>query len=557
MNNDEAYLGNPLLKGAYVQQQFTKEQLTEYIRCTEDPIHFIETYIKVVTIDEGLVSLHMYDFQKDIARSVFDNRFTICKIPRQSGKTTTLIACILHLILFNGNYKAAILANKLKTATEIMDRLKIAYENLPKWLQQGIIEWNKTSVTLENGSKVICSSTSSSAVRGSSYNFLLLDEFAFVPDQIAEEFFSSVYPTITSGTSSKTVIVSTPNGLNLFYKMWQNAKNKKSEFTPVEAFWWQVPNRDDKFKESTIRNTSERQWMSEYECEFLGSQETLVKASKLIALAFKTPIMESEDGLSVYENPIKGHIYTALVDSSRSIGKDYNAVVVVDSTDMPYKVVAAYRNNTIPIPIFPNLIKKIADKYNEAYVLVEINDTGQQVADILKDELEYENMLNITIRGKKGQKIGEGFGQSRSYSGIKMSSMVKKTGCGVIKEMIEGDKLLLNDFDIIAEISTYIAKGGSYEASDGYNDDLVACLVMFGWLTTQDYFKDLVNMDIRKRLFEEKLKKLEEDMIPFGFLDDGEDDMEEASRMLASENNLKPKQIGRDKSWMSDADEIM
>jgi len=245
------------------------------------------------------------------------------------------------------------------------------------------------------------------------------------------------------------------------------------------------------------------------------------------------------------------------VDSSRSIGKDYNAVVVVDSTDMPYKVVAAYRNNTIPIPIFPNLIKKIADKYNEAYVLIEINDTGQQVADILKDELEYENMLNITIRGKKGQKIGEGFGQSRSYSGIKMSSMVKKTGCGVIKEMIEGDKLLLNDFDIIAEISTYIAKAGSYEASDGYNDDLVACLVMFGWLTTQDYFKDLVNMDIRKRLFEEKLKKLEEDMIPFGFLDDGEDDMEEASRMLASENNLKPKQIGRDKSWMGDADEIM
>ena len=557
MNNDETYLGNPLLKGAYVQQQFTKEQLTEYIRCTEDPIHFIETYIKVVTIDEGLVSLHMYDFQKDITRSVFDNRFTICKIPRQSGKTTTLIACILHLILFNGNYKAAILANKLKTATEIMDRLKIAYENLPKWLQQGIIEWNKTSVTLENGSKVICSSTSSSAVRGSSYNFLLLDEFAFVPDQIAEEFFSSVYPTITSGTSSKTVIVSTPNGLNLFYKMWQNAKNKKSEFTPVEAFWWQVPNRDDKFKESTIRNTSERQWMSEYECEFLGSQETLVKASKLIALAFKTPIMESEDGLSVYENPIKGHIYTVLVDSSRSIGKDYNAVVVVDSTDMPYKVVAAYRNNTIPIPIFPNLIKKIADKYNEAYVLIEINDTGQQVADILKDELEYENILNITIKGKKGQKIGEGFGQSRSYSGIKMSSMVKKTGCGVIKEMIEGDKLLLNDFDIIAEISTYIAKAGSYEASDGYNDDLVACLVMFGWLTTQDYFKDLVNMDIRKRLFEEKLKKLEEDMIPFGFLDDGEDDMEEASRMLASENNLKPKQIGRDKSWMGDADEIM
>jgi hypothetical protein len=435
--NEDAYLGNPLLKGSYVQQEFTKEQLAEYIRCTEDPLHFIENYIKVVTVDEGLVSLHMYDFQKEIARSVFDNRFTICKIPRQSGKTTTLIACILHLILFNANYKAAILANKLKTATEIMDRLKIAYENLPKWLQQGIVEWNKTSVTLENGSKVICSSTSSSAVRGSSYNFLLLDEFAFVPDQIAEEFFSSVYPTISSGTTSKTVIVSTPNGLNLFYKMWKNAQDKKSEFVPIAAYWWQVPGRDEKFKESTIRNTSERQWMSEYECEFLGSQETLIKASKIVGIPFQTPLLESDDGLSVYEHPIRGHIYAATVDSSRSIGQDYNAMVVLDVTSMPYSVVACYRNNTIPIPIYPNLIKKIAEKYNEAYVMIEINDTGQQVADILKDELDYENIINISNKGKKGQKVGEGFGGGRIQSGIKMSSQVKRTGCSIVKEMIE------------------------------------------------------------------------------------------------------------------------
>ena len=555
--NEDAYLGNPLLKGSYVQQEFTKEQLAEYIRCTEDPLHFIENYIKVVTVDEGLVSLHMYDFQKEIARSVFDNRFTICKIPRQSGKTTTLIACILHLILFNANYKAAILANKLKTATEIMDRLKIAYENLPKWLQQGIVEWNKTSVTLENGSKVICSSTSSSAVRGSSYNFLLLDEFAFVPDQIAEEFFSSVYPTISSGTTSKTVIVSTPNGLNLFYKMWKNAQDKKSEFVPIAAYWWQVPGRDDKFKESTIRNTSERQWMSEYECEFLGSQETLIKASKIVGIPFQTPLLESDDGLSVYEHPIRGHIYAATVDSSRSIGKDYNAMVVLDVTSMPYRVVATYRNNTIPIPIFPNLIKKIAEKYNEAYAMIEINDTGQQVADILKDELDYENIINISNKGKKGQKVGEGFGGGRIQSGIKMSSQVKKTGCSIVKEMIEGDKLILNDFDLIAELSTYVAKGNSYEASEGYNDDMMACLVMFGWLTTQDYFKELVNLDVRKRLFEEKLKKLEEDLTPFGFLSDMDDEMDEAVRMLSSEPDSTPKQKRRDRSWLSDAEEIM
>jgi len=555
--NEDAYLGNPLLKGSYVQQEFTKEQLAEYIRCTEDPLHFIENYIKVVTVDEGLVSLHMYDFQKEIARSVFDNRFTICKIPRQSGKTTTLIACILHLILFNANYKAAILANKLKTATEIMDRLKIAYENLPKWLQQGIVEWNKTSVTLENGSKVICSSTSSSAVRGSSYNFLLLDEFAFVPDQIAEEFFSSVYPTISSGTTSKTVIVSTPNGLNLFYKMWKNAQDKKSEFVPIAAYWWQVPGRDDKFKESTIRNTSERQWMSEYECEFLGSQETLIKASKIVGIPFQTPLLESDDGLSVYEHPIRGHIYAATVDSSRSIGKDYNATVVLDVTSMPYRVVATYRNNTIPIPIYPNLIKKIAEKYNEAYVMIEINDTGQQVADILKDELDYENIINISNKGKKGQKVGEGFGGGRIQSGIKMSSQVKRTGCSIVKEMIEGDKLILNDFDLIAELSTYVAKGNSYEASEGYNDDMMACLVMFGWLTTQDYFKELVNLDVRKRLFEEKLKKLEEDLTPFGFLSDMDDEMDEAVRMLSSEPDSTPKQKRRDRSWLSDAEEIM
>ena len=554
----ETYLGNPLLKGAYVKQEFTKEQLEEYLRCSEDPIHFIENHMKVVTIDQGLVPFVMYDFQRRIVRSVFDNRFTICKIPRQSGKTTTMIACILHLILFNPNYRAAILANKLKTATEIMDRLKVAYENLPKWLQQGIVEWNKTSITLENGSKLICSSTSSSAVRGSSYNFLLLDEFAFVPEQIAEEFFSSVYPTITSGTTSKTVIVSTPNGLNLFYKMWENAKNKKSEFNPIEAHWWEVPGRDDKFKEVTIRNTSERQWISEYECEFLGSQETLIKASKIASLAFKTPILETEEGLSVYENPMKGHIYAALVDTSRAIGQDYSAMVVLDVTAMPYKVVAKYRNNTTPLPVLPELIQSIATKYNEAYILVEINDTGQQVADILKDELGYENMITITIKGKKGQKVGEGFGgATRTHNGIKMSSMVKKIGCSVIKEMVESDKLIVNDFDIIAEISTYISKGGSYEASEGYHDDLMACLVMFGWLTTQDYYKDLVNLDVRKRLFEEKLKKLEDDLIPFGFLDSGEDDLSEAARMLAKESLSEPKHSRRDRSWLDDANEVL
>jgi hypothetical protein len=557
MADHNTYLGNPLLKGSNVSIQFTKEQLEEYIKCSEDPIYFAENYMKIVTVDEGLVQIKLYDFQKEMMRSVYDNRFTICKIPRQSGKTTIMLACILHLVLFTQNYRAAILANKLKTATGIMDRLKVAYENLPKWLQQGIVEWNKTSVQLENGSSIVCSSTSSSAVRGSSYNFLLLDEFAFVPDQIAEEFFSSVYPTITSGQTSKTVIVSTPNGLNMFYKMWMNAKNKKSEFVPIEAFWWQVPGRDDKFKETTIRNTSERQWIAEYECQFLGSQETLIKASKIATLVFATPVQENEEGLSIYENPIPGNLYVACVDTSRAVGLDYSAITVVDVTSMPYKVVATYRNNTIPVPVFPNLIWNLLNKYNEAYVLIEINDSGQQVADILYDDLEYENIIDITVKGHKGQRVATGFGGQRLYSGIKMSTQVKRIGCATLKEMIESDKIILNDFDLVAELSTYISKGNSYEASEGYHDDLVATLVMFCWLTTQSFFREMVSLDVRRKVFEEKLRKLEEELTPFGFVSsDADEEMEEAARMLAEEQEKK-KTSKKDRSWMSDADEIL
>lgn len=553
---DDTYLGNPLIKGSGIQIEFTEDQLKEYILCSQDPVYFMEKYMKIVTLDQGLTPIKLYDFQRDIVRTVHANRFTICKIPRQSGKTTVLIGEVVHQIVFNPNYKVAILANKLKTATDIMDRVKLVYENLPRWMQQGVVEWNKTSISLENGSKVVAASTSSSAVRGSSYNFLLLDEFAFVPDQIAEDFFASVYPTITAGTTTKTVIVSTPNGMNLFHKLWTNAKNGRSEFVPVEAYWWQVPGRDEKFKRETIKNTSERHWTSEFECEFLGSQDTLIKASKIASLSFTEPIAQSPDGLTVFENPKPSHLYMTLVDTSRAVGQDYHAMTVVDVTELPYKVVAKYRNNQLPAAIYPNVIMNIATKYNSSYVLVEINDIGQQVADILRDELEYDNMIEVVIKGKKGQKLGVAFGGAKTYNGIKMSSSIKKIGCMALKEMIEGDKLILNDYDIIAEFSTYISKANSYEASTGYHDDLVSTLVMFGWMTTQPYYKDLVDIDIRRRLYEEKLKKIEDDLTPFGFFSDAMDDDGESVRMLAEEG--KKKGVNRkDTSWMADAEDIL
>lgn len=550
-----AYLGNPLLKGPNVQIDYSKEDLEKYVRCANDPEYFLENYMKIVTLDHGPQLIQLYDFQREIIRSIGTNRFTICKIPRQSGKSTIMIGYILHAILFTNNYKCAILANKLKTATELMNRLKFAYESLPKWLQQGVIEWNKLSISLENGSKVIASSTSSSAVRGDSFNFLLLDEFAFVPPNIAEDFFSSVYPTISSGKTSKVVIVSTPNGMNAFYKLWKDAKAGRNNYRTVEAFWHQVPGRDQKWVAETKRSLqSERQWIAEYECEFLGSEDTLIRASKLSSLVHENPISQTVDGLNIYEPPMRNHIYTICVDVARGVGNDYHAFTIIDCSQMPYKVVGRFRNNTMPAMVLPNLLSVVGNKYNEAYVLVEINDIGQQVADILHDELEYENVATITVKGKKGQKVGEGFGGGRTQYGVKMSQQIKKTGCMVIKEMIEQDKLILNDFDLIAELSTYVAKGAGYEATQGYNDDLVASLVLFGWLSTQNYFKELVNTEIRQRLFEEKLKKLEEDLVPFGFLDSGEDDFSRDVAALSRETPVY-EQIKEQRLTKADFDE--
>ena len=553
----DSYLGNPLLKGPNVEMDYTKEQLAEYVKCSKDPVYFLENYMKIVTLDQGPMVFKMYGFQKKIVKAIHTNRFVISKIPRQSGKSTVMLGYILYSILFTPNYKVAVLANKLKTASELLSRLKFAYENLPKWLQQGVIEWNKLSFSLENGSKVVASATSASAVRGDSFNFLLLDEFAHVPENVAQEFFSSVYPTISSGKTSKVVIVSTPKGMNMFYKLWKDAENKRNPYIAIEAKWSDVPGRDNKWREVTKSSlANERLWYQEYECEFLGSDDTLIKPTKISSLVYEPPIYQDDEGLMVYEAPIKNHIYAMCVDTARGQGQDYHAATIVDATQMPYKVVAKFRNNTMPVMVFPNLLEVLGNRYNEAYTLIELNDTGQQVSDILREELEYENVISITVKGKKGQKAGEGFGTGRVQYGVRMSTQIKKTGCLVFKEMIESDKIILNDFDTIAELSTFVSRGSAYEASAGYNDDLISTLVLFGWLTTQSYFKDLVNTDIRQKLFETKLKKLEEDLVPFGFLEMGVDDDRQDEIDLAREETPKEarmRQLRQNASWKDDS----
>ena len=518
----ETYLGNPNLKAVGQNVEWTEESIKEYKKCWEDPEHFIQNYVRVVHVDKGLISFDMYPYQKKMINTFINDRFVICKMPRQTGKSTTIISFLLHYILFNESVNCAILANKLATARELLSRLQLAYEHLPKWMQQGVVVWNKGNIELENGSKILAAATSSSAVRGSSFNIIFLDEFAHVPNNIADQFFTSVYPTISSGETTKVFIVSTPLGLNMFYKLWVDAEEGRNNYTPIDVDWREVPGRDDKWRDETIKNTSQQQFTQEFECEFIGSTATLIAPSKLKSMTFQAPIV-SKGGMDVYEQPQSGKSYSIVADTSHGKGMDYSAFSVFDITQIPYRQVAKYRDNTISPMVYPNVIYQTGRRYNNAWTLIEINDIGQAVAESLYNDLEYENMLMCSMHGRAGQKIGSGFGKNAQY-GIRTSKQLKRIGCAALKEMIETDKLIIPDFDTIAELTTFASKYNSYEAEEGHHDDLAMGLVVFAWLVQQQYFKDMTDLDIRQQMYKDQMKSMEEDMLPFGIIDDGRSD---------------------------------
>jgi hypothetical protein len=520
---DNQYLGNPNLKKANVAQNWTKEELVEYQKCMESPQYFIENHVKIVSLDEGLVPFKMYDFQKEMVGTFHSNRFTICKLPRQSGKSTVMVSYLLHYALFNPSVNIAILANKAATARDLLSRLQLAYEHLPKWLQQGVMSWNKGSLELENGSKILASSTSASAVRGGSYNIIFLDEFAYVPANVAEQFFSSVYPTISSGKTTKVMIVSTPHGMNMFYKLWVDAEEGRNNYIPIEVHWSEVPGRDEKWKEETIRNTSQAQFNTEFECEFLGSIDTLIAPYKLKQLTYRSP-KQSSGGLDVHVLPQEGHTYLLTADVSRGTSNDYSAFIVVDVSEIPYRVVAKFRDNEIKPLIFPSKIYDTARAYNQAFVLIEVNDIGEQVANAMQFDLEYDNLIMASMRGRAGQVLGGGFSGGRAQLGVRTTKATKKIGCSNLKQLVEDNKLIIEDYECINELSTFIVKGSSFEADDGCNDDLVACLFIFAWVTDQQYFKELTDSDIRRVMMNEQQDALEQDMAPFGFIVNGLED---------------------------------
>jgi hypothetical protein len=519
-SNNQGYRNNPKLKHPGIQLNYTEEELKEYVKCSKDPVYFCSKYVKVKTLDKGVMPFELYDYQQRFVKTIHENRFTISKWPRQSGKSTSVIGYITHYVTFNQSVSCAILANKLKTAKdELFAKLQLAYENLPHFLQQGVVEWNKTSFKLENGSRVVCDATSSSAIRGGSYNLLLLDEYAFLPSHIAEEFYSSTYPTISAGLTTKLIIVSTPNGMNHFHKLWIDANRAeghklKNKFVPIEVSWRDVPitpggpRRDDVWAAEQIANTSEEQFQQEYGCSFLGSSNTLISSTKLNVLAPEEFLSEDKEGVRIFREPNKDDVYFLMADVSRGQGSDYSAITVINGSKTPYEVVSTYRNNTVSPFHFPTIIKNIAEKYNGAYVLVETNDIGGQVANILYNDLEYENLLMTIIKGRKGQILSQGFASNRSEFGLRTTAQTKKLGCSILKRLIEEDKILINDDRVIQELMTFVSKSNTFKADDGHNDDLVMTLVFFAWLCRQEYFPDLIESG---KLNFEEAKNAEED----------------------------------------------
>jgi len=517
----KSYLGNSLLKASNVKINFSREEVKEYLNCINDPIYFIEKYCKIVTLDHGLQSFKLYDCQKKKVKIIHENRKVILMEGRQQGKTTTSAAYILWYTLFQSSKTVAILANKASAAREVLYRYQIMYENLPKWLQQGVTTWNKGDIALENGSIVFTAATSASGIRGKSVNMLYVDEAAIIPNNIAEQFFTSVYPTISAGETTKILLSSTPLGYNHFWKFWNDAENDRNGFVNLFIPYWEIPGRDDVWAETQRKLLGEIKFNQEVLCNFLGSSMTLI-SSDTIGQMSANQIIYSKDGLDIYEKVERDHSYVIVADTAKGVGGDYSAFVILDVTKMPYMMVGKYRNNEISPLLYPSVINKVGKEYNEAYVLIEIN-TSEQVAEILYSEYEYENVISVS-RTTQGQIVNGGFGGGKTQLGVVTDKKVKRIGCSNFKSMLEEKKLLINDADTISEISTFIQKRDSFAADEGYHDDLVMPLVLFAWLTTNSYFKELTNINIRKELYDARIKMIEDEIVPFGFINNGKEE---------------------------------
>ena len=504
---NDTYLGNVNIKRDGVVHNFVKNEVLEYSKCLNNPGYFAKNYCKIIHLDKGLVPFELYPYQEKMFDKFNTHRFNIVLACRQSGKSISSVAYLLWFAIFHPEKTIAILANKGATAQEMLGRVTLMLENLPFFLQPGCKALNKRSIEFSNNSRIVSAATSGSSIRGMSVNLLYLDEFAFVEN--AAEFYTSTYPVVSSGKDTKVIITSTANGIgNQFHKIWEGAVQSTNEFIPFRVDWHDVPGRDEEWKHQTIANTSQLQFDQEFGNTFFGTGNTLINAETLMNFRAKPPKRLIEGNrVWIYEDPDPAHQYVMTVDVSKGRGQDYSTFNVIDISSTPFRQVAVYRDNLISPLLFPNLIYKFARLYNEAWVVVESNDQGSLVTTGLYHELEYENLfIESTVKSDR--------------LGVEMNRKVKRLGCSGIKDLLEEGKLEIVDENTILEISTFVSKGQSFEASNGNHDDLMMNLVMFGYFATGNYFQQLTDVDIKNMLFEQKMKAIEEDVVPFGFIDD-------------------------------------
>ena len=532
--NNNGYNGNASLKRAGIELPYTEKEVLELAKCVEDPIYFIDNYCYIVTLDHGIQPFKLYDCQKEKVETIHNNRKVIIMEGRQQGKTTVAAAYILWYTLFQESKTVAILANKASTAREIMSRYQLMFEHLPSWMQQGVRTWNKGDIELENGSVVFTAATTAAGIRGKSVNLLYIDEAAIIPNTIADQFFTAVYPVISAGQTTKILITSTPLGYNHFWKFWNDAVNKVNDFVPMFIPYNRIPGRDEAWALEQRRQLGELKYNQEVLCKFLGSSLTLIDSSTIEYMS-TCPTVYSKDGLDLYEYPIKAerddeeklvrkpHSYVIVADTAKGVGGDYSAFVIVDITEVPYKLVGKYRDNKIAPMLYPTIIHKVARDFNDAYVLIETN-SSEQVAHILHNELEYGNIVFVNRSTKSGQVVSGGFGGGKTQLGVNTDKRVKRIGCFTFKSLLEEKKLLVFDADVISEISTFIQVRDSYQADEGYHDDLVMPLVLFSWLTTNPYFREMSDVNIREAMYQERIKQIEEEVVPFGFIMSGNEE---------------------------------
>ena len=495
------YLGNTLVKRAGVEIQYTEEELTEYMKCSQNPTHFIETYTQIISLDEGLVKFKLRGYQEELIHHYDKNRFNVVLASRQSGKSITSCAYLLWYLLFHPEVTVAVLANKGAIAREMIARVVTMLESVPFFLQPGVKILNKGSIEFANDSKIVAAATSSSSIRGLSINLLYLDEFAFVEG--AEEFYTATYPVITSGLDSKVIITSTANGVgNMFHKIYESAVQEKSEYKHYTINWFDVPDRDEEWKKQTIANTSEAQFEQEYGNSFLGTGSTLINSDTLLGMRSEEPDW-NKDSINIYERPKVGHTYVCTVDVAKGRGMDYSTFSIFDVTQTPFKQVATYRDDFISPMLFPDVINKYVSPYNNPLVIIENNAEGGMVATQLHYDIEYDNVFTQGLT--KAEDIG-----------VTMNKKTKRIGCSTLKELLEENRLNLVDRATITELMTFVTKGSSYEADRGYHDDMVTTLILFSWFVTTEYFLHLTDTKIKDLLYAEQQKMMEEDLLPAG-----------------------------------------